>query len=67
MHGPHKRQWSQWRDLCEEAQVEDDPRKFHKLAGRIKGILDDQQNHLDKPRNHRPLVKIGRSETKSVA
>jgi len=48
MHGPHKRQWSQWRDLCEEAQVEDDPRKFHKLAGRIKRILDDQQKQLDK-------------------
>jgi hypothetical protein len=35
-----------WRDLCEEAQVEQDPRKFQKLAEQIARILGDQLAHL---------------------
>jgi hypothetical protein len=45
MHGPQKRRWN---DLCGEVEVEEDPRKFQRLAEQIKRILNDQQKHLDK-------------------
>jgi hypothetical protein len=35
-----------WRDLCEEAEAEVDPRKFEKLAEQITRILGDKLAHL---------------------
>jgi len=43
MHGPDKRRW---RDLCEEAEVEDDPRKLQKLTDQITRILNAEQKRL---------------------
>ena len=43
MRGPDKRRW---RDLCEEAEVEEDPRKLQKLTNQIMRILNDQQKRL---------------------
>jgi hypothetical protein len=35
-----------WRDLCEEAEAEADPRKFQKLAEQITDILRGKLAHL---------------------
>jgi hypothetical protein len=35
-----------WRDLCEEAEAEADPRNFQKLAEQITDILRDKLAHL---------------------
>jgi hypothetical protein len=35
-----------WRDLCEEAEVEADPRKFEKMAEQITRILRGKLAHL---------------------
>lgn len=35
-----------WRDLCEEAEAEADPRKFERLAEQITRILRGKLAHL---------------------
>jgi hypothetical protein len=42
-----------WRDLCEQAALEQDPRKLSELVAEIDRLLEDKQNRLNEsvPRN----------------
>jgi hypothetical protein len=48
MHARNKRRW---RDLCEEAEAEIDPRKLKKLAKQILCILENEQNRANNLRS----------------
>jgi hypothetical protein len=63
MHARNKRRW---RDLCEEAEVETDPRKFRKLAKQISRILEDEQKRANNLRNRSKLTMFQSRRRKSV-
>jgi hypothetical protein len=46
----HSRNKQRWRDLCEEVEVEVDPKKLKKLAKQILSILEDEQKRANKTR-----------------